>query len=607
MRDACPESQVIAAYVDSRLEGDELESFIDHIADCDECRREVVLQLVGVNASQIIHRVPEELKARVLAASPAGACPDSQTVASYVDVGLDPEETSLLLSHLGECEDCRREVALIEMARESATGSKPVPAELKARVVSAVNRGSRRLRMISRPSNSFATVFAAAAAILVAIAVIVVARTRTPEAKPFEPPVVEKREVQPKLDRVPDLKPELPKPEPEPKPVPKIDPKPEPKTEPKTEPELPKPDIKPEPEPKTEPEPEPEPKPEPKPERSRETIPTKYATVKLTDLSGEVAIKRRGRDKREKVHGPTDVGEGDVLVAEKQTAFFLLNNYPITLQPQTQIGIAFEEGFSAPALLIEKGEALVDSSAASSRWIVATKNVTVKIEKTRAKFAAGVESGALHLSSLSGHMAGKDDYGRPFDLRTGEKLVATAETAATGKDPEAPAKASTLAGTRPSTRTIFYTTFDPATLAGVTIAEGGIEKGTEALTATDKKGVLSALVKPPKEFGYRNDYAVRLRLRTNLQVVTVVMNVEDRAQLVYTQKVRADQRGRWLTIEFDLSDRDVQLVPLNDVGGVVTSRDRIMTLGATGRRADVFGDERPLIQIDDLQVAMRAP
>src|SRR5687767_9074087 len=102
MREACPESQIVAAYVDDRLEGEDLELFIAHIADCDDCRRETVLQLVGTHASQVIRRVPEELRARVIAAGPAGACPDSQTIAAYIEVGLDPEETALLVSHFAE-------------------------------------------------------------------------------------------------------------------------------------------------------------------------------------------------------------------------------------------------------------------------------------------------------------------------------------------------------------------------------------------------------------------------------------------------------------------------------------------------------------------------
>jgi len=327
--------------------------------------------------------------------------------------------------------------------------------------------------------------------------------------------------------------------------------------------------------------------------------------VKLTDLTGELAVRRKGRAKGEKIGGPTVVSHGDVLIAEKTTAFFMLDDIPVTLMPQSQVGVSFEVGTSTPALLLERGEALVDSTVAETRWYVGTKDVSVWIDPTRAKFSAAVEDRSLSLTALTGHLTGKDDYGRPFDLRRGERLLASADAAATAPDPDAARKSALLTSTRPHTRTLFSAAFEPS--AGLALAEGAIDRQGEFLAAADRKGTLTGAVKLARDVFYRGDLVIRMRVRTNLEHSKIAVTVEDRAQFVVEHRVRANQRMKWITVEFALDGEDVKLVPLNDVGTIITPRDRIVAVGATGRRQEAFGDERAYIHLDDVQVALRAP
>lgn len=613
MREACPEPETVGAYVEGGLGPYELDSFYAHLAECDDCRLEVTLVLIGQASPDVSVPVPDELRARVVAAGEpvegiVEGCPDSQTIAAYIEERLDPEENSLLIDHIGNCDDCRREIALIEMERNSSQLSRAVPPELRARVIGAGSRGTRRLRTVRHAGRPhFAAIAAAAAAVLLAI-ILVLNASNGPNSPRTGPSPVVKNHDEPlpvvPPQPAPDPKREAPAPKIGPEPVPPDERPPEPPPE-WTPPEPPRSQdtpVAPAPQPKPAPEREPVPT-----DRVRETVALRFGAVKITDISGDLTIRRKGKDKREKVTAPVVVSEGDMLIAERGGANFLLDDYPVTLMPQTQLGVAYEVEASAPVLVLDRGEALVDSSAAAARWYVSTKNVSVWIDQTHAKFAAAVESQGLGLTALSGHLTGRDDFGRPFDLRGGEKLVTSPRAASTAPDPEAPKKAAMLVASRPLTNTIFSTGFDAATLAGVTILDGAVERQGEFLSAVEKKGLLSATIRLPKELHFHSNLVVRLRVRTNIEESKVVLMVEEHALLTFERKLKKEQRQSWMTVEFALGDPDVKLRGVKEAGAVVRPTDKIVTVGVTGFKRDVFGDERPYLQIDDVQIAMRGP
>jgi hypothetical protein len=336
----------------------------------------------------------------------------------------------------------------------------------------------------------------------------------------------------------------------------------------------------------------------------RETVAMRLASIKITDITGDLQVKRAGKARKERVDGPIVVSEGDLLLAERGTVTFLLDDYPVALTPQTHVGVAYEMETSAPAIVIERGEALVDCSAAAAPWYVASRNVSVRINQTQGRFAVGAETqGRLRLTALSGHLTGKDDYGRPFDLRAGEKLVAGSDTSTIAPAPDAAKKAAMLAAAVPSTQTFYSTTFDRGSMAGVSIVDGVLDKQGEWLVATERKGTLSATMKIPTEIFYNHALVVRMRVRTNLAETRLVLQVGEKALLFVEHKTSRDQRFAWRTAEFALTD--VKGVGLGQAGYSINGQDRIVQVGATGEKKTVFGDERPYLQIDDVQMARK--
>ncbi len=604
MRENCPDSELVAAYVESKLDAAETESLWAHLADCDECRRETALLLLWAAEPDVPVPVPQTLRDRVIAgaAPEQEPCLDSQIVAAYVEETIDEEERALVVLHMAQCDDCRREVALIELQRASSQMSRIVPADVRAHVVAAVGRSqSRRLRVVRPEARSqFAMFVATAAAILLAVLFVLTSknpgtpdRTNSPIGKTDSgsiekaPDVV--KDTTPPRDTTPRVTP------------PDQDPEP-----PIAWPEIPKSkDIPVSPTTGQDP---PQPVPVPvSPPRVRETVAMRFAGIKITDVTGDLQIQRVGKTRREKVHGAVLVAEGDTLIADRGGVTFLLDDYPVSLGVQTQIGLAYEIAESAPAIHVERGEACIDSSAAAARWYVAAKDVGAWIEQTQAKFAVGADlQGHLRIVALEGHLTGKDDYGRPFDLRTGEKLVAGPDACTTSPAPDAPKKAAALSAGTPGTRTFYSTTFDRASMAGIGIVEGWHDKQGEWLVATEKRGVLNAAMKVPGDVHYHHALVVRMRVRTNLAESRIVLQVEDKALILFERKIQRDQRYAWLNVEFSLGDPAVRVTGIASPGFSIDGKtDRIRHVGAAGEKRLVFGDERPYLQIDDVQLATR--
>src|SRR6187549_3061776 len=114
-------------------------------------------------------------------------CPESEVLAAYADGGLESEESARLLEHAADCEGCRREMALLELARAGAgTG---LPARQRARALKAALR-PRAPRYFARPEGRrSAFAFAAAAVALLAAGLVTLAwrKTSTPVPSPKAP------------------------------------------------------------------------------------------------------------------------------------------------------------------------------------------------------------------------------------------------------------------------------------------------------------------------------------------------------------------------------------------------------------------------------------
>src|SRR5438876_11004628 len=138
-------------------------------------------------------------------------CPGSEEIAACADGRLEAPESELLLEHCSECDDCRRELAIVNRDHPS----QPVPRELKARTVKAIvrslerdrDRTPLRLRVLPR-ERKLGFGWAAAAAIFVTVAgmigLVMVLSTGEPERRTVvkhAPQAIPERET-PKQERV---------------------------------------------------------------------------------------------------------------------------------------------------------------------------------------------------------------------------------------------------------------------------------------------------------------------------------------------------------------------------------------------------------------------
>jgi len=143
MRDHCPDLELFAAHVDGALPETESDPLLDHAAQCDDCRRELALTVLRRGHSEPI---PAELRERILGAvlGTMGrratarmpiACPDVHVIAELADGTLPDDDAQRLLDHAGECELCRREVAIVQLRRGKET---PLPRALRDQILQAV-------------------------------------------------------------------------------------------------------------------------------------------------------------------------------------------------------------------------------------------------------------------------------------------------------------------------------------------------------------------------------------------------------------------------------------------------------------------------------------
>lgn len=530
------------------------------------------------------------------------SCPDPEIVAAGAEGRLDSADLEQLLGHAADCDSCRRELAILQVLPEPAAVPDALQARTRRALLSAVDREriSRRIHSVRSAQRSFAWAAGVAAIAVLAISAYVLSRMaatgdpRPLAVQPSRPPSTPLPS--PKADVALDSPP---------KPRIEVSPAPSPETPAIVEAPVPTPDLEtPLPEPAPSPEPTiaaaPEATPSPSPEASPiDTVARAYDPVLVSDFTGEVSIRRAGRREIEKVSSFADVADGDVILTEKLTAFFMISDFPVALMPKTAVKVARERSSGALSLTLEAGEALVDSAAATgSTWLLSTGSVTVTVDRTRGKFAASIDGKSLALIALTEALSGHDDLGRSFSVASGERLTATAAGFATKPDGSAAKKREMLVASRPPDRTRFA--FSPK---AASLLEGKIETDGDNsfIRSAERKGMHSVKLEP-KDARCHPGLVVRFRMFTNLKEVRVGLVVRDEIPLFTDVKIRKDQRRGWILVEAALTDFKTTGDEVN-----LTTQDRILLFSVTGRQMDVFGDDRGTILVDDLQFVERAP
>ncbi len=555
-------------------------------------------------------------------------CPDSGTAAAQAEGRLEGDEAALFLEHCADCDDCRRELAIVTLARGGA--EPPVPAALQARTVKAVIRSLERERERTprhasprvfareRKSAAFPIGLVAAVALFTTLAgIIALVQTRTPRPSPPQ-------ETLPSVRRpVPAAVPTPPSPPSEERPAPPPPLAPEPPREARVRPAPlpvpPRPEVR-RPEPQPEPErevatpvPEPPPKPEetrpeePAPKPSHTVVARSLSELQITDVAGSLSVRRKG-GARERLTGVARLSENDIVTAEKPSSFQVEGRHPVVLSENAQVSLAFASQEQAPWLHIRGGEAMVDSTG-PTRWIVSDGRVALVIKQARARFATVPGEDRLVVTPLTEPLLVQPDGGRVQAVRPGQELqVGKASAEIRPLDSAVVAKKSAaFEAARPKTRTVFYTSCDPAdgNRGHFFVQEGGYFKN-EALLARERPDRTSAVVvNPNPRFAWGKTLLVRFRYRTNVTQFQVALPCLERSYWLFKDiTVGRTNANQWVQAEYPIVNlgwkREDGLTSLT-----FTTQDKFDEVRFTARQQDVFGDQKAYLLIDDIQVVDR--
>lgn len=560
-------------------------------------------------------------------------CPDSERLAAYAEGRLEGAEADSLLAHCADCDDCRRELALVTLGRGEAGPSAPVPAALRARTVKAVVRSlerdrdrtprhaSARIAVLRERKSVFPIGLAAAAALFVALAgLIALVQTRSsrplspapspaPEARrsapavpaplPSPPPRGERLVPEPRLPEPPRELAVRPVPVPPPAPPPAVERRPAPEPEPEREIVTPTPEPPPKPE---------ETRAEELPQKPAHTVAARsFSELQITDVTGSLSVRRKG-GAREKLAGVARLSESDVLTAEKPSSFQVEGRHPVVLAENAQVSLAYASLEQAPWLHIRGGEAMVDSTG-PTRWIVSDGRVALVIKQARARFATVPGEDRLIVTPLTEPLLVQPDGGRVQAVRPGQELqVGKAAAEVRPLDPAVVArKSAAFEAGRPKTRTVFYTSCDPADgNRGHCFVQEGTFFKNEALLARERPDRTSAVVvNPNPRFAWGKSLLVRFRYRTNATNLQLSLPCSERSYWLFKDiAVGRSNSHQWVQVEFPIVNlgwkREDGVTSLT-----FTTQDKFDEIRFSARQQDVFGDQKLYLLIDDIQFVDR--
>jgi|GEM_PF-2989713 len=560
-------------------------------------------------------------------------CPGPEQAAAYADGRLDAADSARYLEHCSECDDCRRTLAVLSMPREIVG----VPPDVEARALAAMRKalGADRERSATRPIRRIVvppasprpqktTVgFVIAAALFVGFVGLFLMTTqptpRIPEparevvfAK--EPVVVPQPPQQVEAPPVP----EAPKPrQTHPAPKPEVVANPRPVAAPRIEEPRPveffaEPVIRKAPKPE-EIKPE-ELKPEEAPRTPSHTVVARVLTeLQITDVTGALFVQRKGSKAKERLGVVARLSEGDVVTAEKAASFQVEGRHPVVLTENTQVSLAYVAQEQAPWLKLLAGEALVDSTG-SARWVVTDGVIAVAVKPARARFTAARGDARLALSSLSEPLYVQPDGGQVLAIHAGQELQ-VGKSIAEIRPLDAGVAAKRIAAfdaARPRQRTIFYTSCDAADQKREHFfVQEGVWWRTDGLYSRERNDrTAAASIGPNPRFNWRNTLVMRFRFTTNCKSVEAQFRCDEKKYTLFkaipVDRKKADQ---WIVAEVPLeiapAGQPQHWAFRRDDGQTVltvTNGDFFDAIRFLVRPGDVYGDMKPYVLIDDIQV-----
>jgi hypothetical protein len=329
--------------------------------------------------------------------------------------------------------------------------------------------------------------------------------------------------------------------------------------------------------------------------------------LQVTDITGTLMVQRKGAKAKEKLAGVARLNDGDVLTAEKSASFRVQGLHPVVLGENTALSMAYVPQEQAPWLKLHSGEAMVDS-VGSARWVVTDGVIAVAVKPARARFTAARGEARLSLSSLSEPLYVQPDGGEVHAIRVGEELqVGKASAEVKALEPGLAAKKiAAFDAARPKFRTTFYTSCDPADAKRehFFVQEGAWWRN-EALYARERGDrTAAASIGPNPRYALREGQVIRVRYSTNCKSVEIQQRVEERKFTLFRAlPVDRKNAGLWQTAEIAFTAGTWQF--RRDDGAnqlIVTPEDKVDSLRFVVKPNDVFGDAKPYVMIDDIQV-----
>jgi len=539
-------------------------------------------------------------------------CPGSEQAAAYSDGRLDAADGARYLEHCSECDDCRRTLAILSQSRPSA----PVPPAVEARVVASLRRSLDRnrtpkpfRRIAAAPQQTTPAGLLIAAALLVGFVGVVLA-TKSPPARLPEPREIVLRAPLPEPPQVPEAPTPPPKEAPKPETVVNADPV-----------EAPKPPAPAPVEPRVEPVPDVVVRETTKVEQLKPEDATRTVThvasaralseIQVTDISGPVSVHRNGAKSKERLSGVARVGEGDVITTERPASFQVEGRYPVVISENASLSMAYVAQEQAPWIRVRSGEATVESTGAT-RWVLTDGDVAVAVKPAKTRFTASRRGGRFALAAQGEPLYVQPDGGRLQAIPAGQELqVSRSGAELRGVDAaEAAKRAATFDAARPRQRTVFYTSCDPADARRehFFVKEGGWLRNDGLLSRERADRTAAAAIGPNPRFAWRDTLALRFRYMTNCKSVETQMRVDEKKYtLVRALPVDRKSLNQWMSVEIPFALSGWPVFRRDDGGTqlVVSTEDKFDSIRFAVRQQDVFGDARPYVLIDDIQVVER--
>lgn len=548
----CPGPELAAAYADGRLDADEAARFLEHCADCDDCRR----TLAVLSTPRESARVPADVESRAIAA-----------VRRALD--RDRDRTPRLPLRRVAAPRPRQSPVGILIAAGLLLGFVVLVLTAKqppAKVIEPRGESAQQQRDVVVPPQVVIEVPAPAPALRVEAPP---APAPAPKAQVAEAPTAP--------------------------PAPRID---GPKVEYFAEP-VAKPLPRPEPE---------ETRVEDPPRTPSHTVAARtLGELQITDITGALTISRKGAKSKERLAGVARLSEGDVLTAEKPASFQVEGRHPVVLAENTSVSLAYVPAEQAPWMRIHSGEVLVDS-VGSARWVVTDGTVAVAVKPARARFTASRGDQRLSFASLSEPLYVQPDGGQVHAIHLGEELhVGKALAELRPFEPALAArKNAAFDAARPRQRTIFLTTCDPADAKRehFFVMEGAWYRNEALLSRERADRTAAASVGPNPRFAWRETYVLRFRAMTNCKSFELQMRVDERKYTMFkpiaVDRKKADQ---WVSVEMPFTVSGWQF--RRDDGQnslVVNADDKVDAIRLVVRPQDAQGDQKPYVLVDDVQI-----